>query len=69
MEIRIFVATYVDDEYADEYGSKVFADEDAARAWADTYRSEAGEGAQRYCTVEAHTIRLRLVDGSFDGET
>ncbi len=59
--ITLFTVTYLNDEYAEEFGTKVFTDEAAANAWADTYC--AGQSPERYCAVEKHTVTIDLPDG------
>jgi len=56
----IWTVTYVDDEVADEVGSRVFATEAEAEAWADRYvgdnAEEEGDARHLYAYVEKHEV-------------
>lgn len=65
VDITIFTVTYLNDESAEEYGSKVFTDAAAANSWADTY-CDGGDSGERFCAVETHTVTLDLTAGHPD---
>ena len=56
----VWTVTYVDDEVADEVGSRVFATEAEAEAWADEYvgdnANEEGDARHQYAYVEKHEV-------------
>lgn len=56
----IWTVTYIDDDVADEIGSRVFATEAEAEAWADRYvgddADEDGEDRHLYAYVEKHEV-------------
>ena len=56
----VWVVTYTDDRFADEVGSRVFATEAEAEAWADEYVGDQVhvEGDDRYlfAYVEKHDV-------------
>ena len=56
----VWTVTYVDDEVADEVGSRVFATEAEAEAWADGYvgdnANEEGDARHLYAYVEKHEV-------------
>jgi hypothetical protein len=56
----IWTVTYIDDEVAEEIGSRVFTTEAEAEAWADKYvgdnADEEGEDRHLYAYVEKHEV-------------
>lgn len=56
----IWTVTYLDDEVADEVGSRVFHTEAEAHAWADAYVGDndaaEGDGRHLFAYVEKHEI-------------
>lgn len=66
VDITIVTVTYLDDQFAEEFGTKVFTDEADANSWADTYCG-GGDSTERFCAVETHTVTLDLTAGNPDG--
>lgn len=64
MTINIWIVTYVDDEVADDFGSRVFHTKAEAEAWATEYESDndpdsdGTEGTHRFTTIAKHTVEL-----------
>jgi hypothetical protein len=58
--ITVWVVTYTDDKFADEIGSRVFATEAEANAWADEYvgdnAEEEGDARHLFAYVEKHDV-------------
>ena len=58
----VWTVTYVDDEVADEVGSKVFTTEKEAGDWADAYVGDQvgmeGDARHLFAYVEKHEIAV-----------
>lgn len=56
----VWTVTYVDDEFADEVGSKVFATEAEADKWAQEYVGDQadveGDARHLFAYVEKHVV-------------
>lgn len=56
----VWTVTYVDDEFADEVGTKVFRTERDAEEWADNYVGDQaeleGDARHLFAYVEKHEI-------------
>jgi hypothetical protein len=46
--VKLWIATFVNDEVADEFGSKVFYDEESAKAFVEEYEGE--DDSRTYAT-------------------
>jgi hypothetical protein len=70
MVINVWTVTYVNDEVADDFGSRIFATQAEAEAWEDRYLeqndpdSDGCEGRTHFTTIEHHemTVTLRVGD-------